>query len=200
MRACRPHQGIEMETEERPVIDYRRVGEALAVVSSLRQAGSWCGETHVQKACYLLSALLDENPGWQFVLYRHGPYSFDLHDDVVTAQAMGWLTQHAQPPYGPSLEVTEDGARLLHGLEEAAGQHKARIDFIARRVGPRNVFELEQLATAVYVKREVVPGVTAADELSRQVRTLKPHVSESAAQRAVSDADQLARDAAALGA
>ena len=48
------------------------------LMDRLRADGSWCGETHVQKATYFLQEVLGVQTGFEYILYKHGPYSFDL--------------------------------------------------------------------------------------------------------------------------
>jgi hypothetical protein len=167
----------------------------LAVAKALRRAGSWGGETHVQKASFLFAKLFDRNPGWDFVLYKHGPYSFDLHDDLVTAKALGLLEQRPQPPYGPSLEVTEGGDRLLGQRSEELGPSADELRFVAEKIGTKNIFELEQLATAVMLRDQ---GGDSATDFAAELRKVKPHVSETDAEKAISDAEALAVEARRL--
>ena len=44
----------------------------------LYEQGSWTGETHIQKAAYLLHELRDVPFDFAFILYKHGPFSFEL--------------------------------------------------------------------------------------------------------------------------
>jgi uncharacterized protein YwgA len=178
--------------------EHDRLGLLLTITKSLRDAGSWCGETHVQKTAYLLSELKGVNPGWKFVLYKHGPYSFDVHDDLVSAQALDLLVQEPKPPYGPSLELTEAGARILDRPGEPAAHNLQSIRAVTSRVGPKNIFELEQLATAVYVTHSV--GKADLAERANQLQALKPHISPDAAQKAVVDADRLQEEVSGLAA
>jgi hypothetical protein len=55
--------------------DYALVG---AIIKELADAGSWCGETHIQKTAYVAKELLGVPIAASFILYKHGPYSFDL--------------------------------------------------------------------------------------------------------------------------
>lgn len=169
--------------------EHERLGLLLTIAKGLREAGSWCGETHVQKTAYLLNELMGVNPGWKFVLYKHGPYSFDVHDDLVSAQALQLLVQEPKPPYGPSLELTEAGNRALDRPGETAANNLQSVRALASRLGPKNIFELEQLATAVYVTHSGVDADPA--ERARRLHELKPHVSPESAQRAVEEADSL---------
>lgn len=75
----------------------------LSLVEKLRQAGSWCGETHVQKATYFLQEVAGVPLGFPFILYKHGPFSFDLRDELTAMRADGFLTLEPRDPYGASL-------------------------------------------------------------------------------------------------
>ncbi len=60
----------------------QRAAVLLTLLDALKQRGSWCGETHLQKSVYILQELFGVQLGFTFVLYRHGPYSFDLSQAV----------------------------------------------------------------------------------------------------------------------
>ena len=55
----------------------RRAAILTQLVGNLRREGSWCGETHVQKATFFLQELMEVPLGFNFVLNKHGPFSFD---------------------------------------------------------------------------------------------------------------------------
>src|SRR3989304_6206965 len=75
--------------------------------------GSWCGETHLQKAVYFLEDLLEVPLEFDFILYRHGPFSFDLRDEITSLRADELLRLVPQePPYGPRLVPTDRCDRL----------------------------------------------------------------------------------------
>ena len=46
----------------------------------LRANKSWAGETHLQKATYILKRVLGVPVEFDFILYKHGPFSFDLRN------------------------------------------------------------------------------------------------------------------------
>jgi len=59
----------------------------LSLIENLKKKGSWCGETHIQKATYFLQELFDFPLGFEFILYKHGPFSFDLSDKLTAMRA-----------------------------------------------------------------------------------------------------------------
>ena len=59
-----------------------KVAVLLKLLEKLRENGSWCGETHLQKATYMCQQLLSLPTGFDYVLYKHGPFSFDLRGEL----------------------------------------------------------------------------------------------------------------------
>jgi hypothetical protein len=121
----------------------------------LRHYGSWCGETHIQKAMYLLQDMLQVPTGFDFVLYKHGPYSFDLADELTSLRADGLLALEPQSvPYGPRFAVTPLTRRLHATFPKTLAKYADSIEFVAKALGGKRVDELERLGTALYVTRQ----------------------------------------------
>jgi uncharacterized protein YwgA len=174
-----------------------RVPILLRLAEELRERGSWCGETHLQKAVYFLQEVGEVPLGFDFVLYQHGPFSFDLREELTAVRGAGFLRLSPNPaPYGPSIEVTDVGRRLEKAAAGGLSAVEPAIEFIADHLGAANVLRLEQLSTALMVKREApaLPAERRADRL----RTLKPHITEDAAHRAVEEIDSILHEAAVL--
>jgi len=55
----------------------------VSLVEKMKNGGSWCGETHVQKCVYFLQQLLKVPMEFNCIMYKHGPYSFDLNDELA---------------------------------------------------------------------------------------------------------------------
>lgn len=76
----------------------------------LYEHGSWSGETHIQKTTYLASVLLAIPFDFDFILYKHGPFSFELRDELDDMRVDGLLERVPQGPrYGPRLLVSPRG-------------------------------------------------------------------------------------------
>lgn len=167
------------------------------LAAELRQSGSWCGETHMQKAVYLLQELLGVPTDFPFILYLHGPFSFDLRDELTSLRADELLVLEPQaPPYGPRLAVTDRAVRLEAAFGKVVDTYSKPIGFIAGTLGQRSVVELEQIATALYVTKnrtgEHDASVAArADCLHR----LKPHIPTVTAAKAIEEMDRLSAEA-----
>jgi hypothetical protein len=177
----------------------KRTAIILRLASEMRERGNWCGETHVQKAVYLLQDLAGAGTGFNFVLYKHGPFSFDLRDELTGLRADELLELEVQPqPYGPKLVPTA----LAHGLEEkfpkTLAENANRIDFVAGVVGDKGVSDLERLGTALFITLREMPGAPVADRTAR-LNEVKPHVSIATAQTAVEEIDHMILQAREMG-
>lgn len=159
------------------------------LVKALRGLGSWTGETHVQKAAYLLQHAASVPLGYEFVLYKHGPFSFDFHDELDELGADGLLVVEPQGyPYGPKLGVTSIGQRNLELRSDTVQRYQDVIDRVAAFVGSRGVGALERLATA-FLMHEQSPKASD-DELAEHLVAVKPHVGRFDALSAVREIRQ----------
>src|ERR1017187_9799640 len=86
----------------------------LSFIDRLREKGSWCGETHVQKGTYFLQELLHVPLGFDFTFYKHGPYSFDFNDKITSLRADLLLAVKARDPYGPTILLGENSENFLN--------------------------------------------------------------------------------------
>jgi uncharacterized protein YwgA len=146
----------------------------LALVKELRGKGSWAGETHVQKAMFFMNKKFGLPDEFEFVLYKHGPYSFDLHEFLSSLFASCLLEHQINPPYGPRIQLTAAGEAFLAGYNSEMGSRKSAISAVAEWFGGKGVAELEKLATALWVDLEQPKA--AASQLAQQVNEIKPHI------------------------
>ena len=171
----------------------------LALVQKLRERDSWCGETHIQKAADTLRTLFaDALPDLEFMLYKYGPYSFDLNAILNTMLADSFLRLESQPGYGPRFSAGETAWYLERHCMAAMEQWNRQLDFVAERVSPLNVKQLEPLATALMVLEENGDGDEQA--LLAQLKQKKPHVDDATGHWAIEEARKLRVDAKGLAA
>ncbi len=157
----------------------------------LHDRGSWSGETHLQKATYLLRELQDVPLDFNFILYKHGPFSFELRDELGSMRTDRLLEREVQPPpYGPRFIVSERGRELEARFGRTMERYGAALDWVADRLGDRGVMELEQLATALWVTRELGKDATVETRAGR-LHQVKPHVPLAVAAEAVSEIDEM---------
>lgn len=170
----------------------QRVAILTRLSDKLRERGSWCGETHLQKATYFLQELLNVPTEFKFILYKHGPFSFDLRDELAAmcADELLKLKPHA-PPYGPTIVTSDDGKVLQERFPKTLTRHQSSIDFVAEKLGDKGVSALEGLATALYVTKEAGKNVPVAERAER-LKALKPHILRDQARAFVEEVDRIA--------
>jgi hypothetical protein len=72
-----------------------------------------------------------------------------------------------------------------------------QVGFVAEKLGNKGVVELEQLATALYVRLKE-DAETTVEERAARINELKPHISEAEARRAVGEVDRICAEAVAV--
>lgn len=165
----------------------------VSLLEKLRQHGSWCGETHIQKAVFMLQKLFEVPAiSFEFVLYKHGPFSFDLRDKLTEMRADGLIDVRVMPaPYGPSLVPTERGKVLLKAYTKVMKAQEPAIDFVAAKLGDKRVEQLERLATALYVIESEPSLKKDKRAVAKRIIELKPHIEFDKALEAKELIDQL---------
>jgi uncharacterized protein YwgA len=167
----------------------------LDLARKLLRSGSWCGETHLQKASYLLQQLLGIDTEFEFILYKHGPFSFELRDTLAEITADGLLENVVrQPGYGPTVVLTSDGKEFLERFPKTLRRYERQVEFVADHIGDKGVSELERLVTAVYLNAQ--SSGSSLEERADKLVQLKPHISVYEAREAFREAGNLALDAA----
>lgn len=171
----------------------QRAAVLLALVEKLKAAGSWCGETHIQKATYFLQDLTNVPLGYRFILYKHGPFSFDLGNEITSMLADDLVELKVQPPpYGPSILAGEGGERVKKRFPKLIDKYSKQLEAVTKKLGRKGVAELERLATALYVTRDNQVN-NDAESRAQHIHELKPHVSLALARQAVDELDEFIR-------
>ncbi len=164
----------------------------LRLLKAMQSAGSWCGETHVQKCAYFLQQAFHVPLDFNFTLYKHGPFSFDLRALLGDMRGRLLIDVTPQGAYGPSLQASDSGEALLQRFPRTTGRYAGQIERVASTLGRKDVAELERLGTAFYV-RNIDPSASPAQRTAL-ITQLKPHISESQARGAVSEVDKILAD------
>lgn len=176
----------------------QRDGLLFELINQLKEQGSWCGETHIQKATYFLEEMMDVPLGFRYVLYKHGPFSFDLSDELGSMRADALLKWEIKPdPYGNGLKTTEESRRLQALVPRTIARYRPAISFVAEKFGAHGVKDLEKISTALYVTKEQ-PGQSLASR-ARRVTELKPHIPYAEAEMAVRFVDEMREEAVGIG-
>lgn len=158
------------------------------LVQRLRDEGSWGGETHVQKATFFLQELMEVPLGFDFILYKHGPYSFDLHDEIAALRGDGLLTFELHYQYSPHLQPTDLCAYIQGLFPKTLARYDSRITLVAETLGNKGVVQLELLGTALFVTLNYEKSVPCR---AAKMTCLKPHISLPQARESVADVDRI---------
>jgi len=168
----------------------QRVALLALLNREMLKRGSWCGETHIQKAAFLLQEMLDVHMGYEFILYRHGPFSFELRDELASMQADQLLDLVSrQQGYGPTYLPTEFGEEFVERFPNTIARNFGAVQFVADELSDKGVVELEKLATAFFITR-----FGDSNEIERRAQRLvelKPHFSLPDARSATERVDRL---------
>lgn len=161
----------------------------ISLIEELRKRGSWCGETHVQKAAFLLQEIFKINLGFRFILYKHGPFSFNLRYETRAMQADRFISLDPTPPYGVSLAIEKKGTELEEDFGEFLINHNSQIEFIADCIGDMGVANLERLSTALYVTN--AQQGKDVETRSKCMKELKPHINLKEARSFINSIDDM---------
>lgn len=172
----------------------QRAAVLASLLKHLDAKGSWCGETHLQKATFFLQGLLEVPLGYDFILYKHGPYSFELSDELGRLEADYLFEEVSKPrPYGPSYRLAGDAWDKLQRWEsQTIAKGEDAVAFVAEHLGNKNVTELERLATALFatIDQRADAGKTV-DARAKWIVGVKPHITLPQAREAVQKVDSI---------
>lgn len=143
---------------------------------------------------FILQDIAKANFGYKFVIYKHGPYSFDLSNELTEMRAAGILEfQFPREGYGPSIRATDFGDRVYNVNKENLEKYNAVSKFLAEWFSASDVRHLEKIATAYFVtaKNPRDPAM----ERARKLNSLKPHVDMQSAEQAVRIVDEKRKEA-----
>src|SRR4051812_47199628 len=102
-----------------------KVALICAIAEAMRQRGSWSGETPLQKSIYFAQEVFKIPLGFTFILYKHGPFSFDLRDELASIRADNLMEFRPNAyPYGPTLAVTDQGRRFVERNKQAVDKFR----------------------------------------------------------------------------
>lgn len=165
----------------------------LRLLIVLEENGSWCGETHLQKTAFCLKDITKVPFDYDFILYKHGPFSFDLKDELSFLRAYDLIRFIIrQYPYGPSLSITERGQNFLEKYPKIQEKYKVGLNFIGKTLSNKNVAELEQIATALYITKK--ESIKEAAVITKRINEIKPHITLEKAAIAVKNIEDLSEE------
>jgi uncharacterized protein YwgA len=177
----------------------KRSAVILSLIDSVQENNSWCGETHIQKTVYFLQELLGVPLGYDFILYKHGPFSFELNEELMAMRADMMIHLESRPPYGPSIWPGPMSGRVKGLFPKTLKKYEAGVKFIGKEMGKYNIVVLERIATALYVNlKQPGNGREGVEHMVSCIRKIKPHIAYEEARAAVAQETQISKRAKAL--
>jgi hypothetical protein len=159
------------------------------LIKKLQAKGSWCGETHLQKAAFIVQDLVKSKFGYKFIMYKHGPYSFDLKSELDAMKASNIIDfTFPKAGYGASIKATEFGERLYKINKQNIRGYEKACQFVADWFSSQDVKYLERVATAYFVTSKHIREPVASR--AKRLNMLKPHVDIASAEEAVRIVDE----------
>ena len=165
--------------------NFERWAILLELIKELNDKDSWCGETHIQKSVFFLQELKNIPLNYDFIIYKYGPFSFELSDEITALRAFDFIEVEAVPPYGVTISIKANKNQLGKLYSEDVKKYKKDIEFIASQFGNKSVVQLEKLATAYYLFK--IESLKEKDEIVQRLRVIKPHISVKDAEIAVTE-------------
>ncbi len=167
-----------------------RIALLCHLVAAMADAKSWAGETHLQKSVMFLQKLLSVPLGYEFVLYKHGPFSFDLRSELAVMRTRLLLDVEPHLGYGPSFTLGRWGERAI---KKSTG-YAQEIEFVAKNISTKDTRLLERLSTAFFLRNKYQGR--SNEDIAKEINRLKPHISQEQAMHAIEDAAHLQADVA----
>jgi len=157
------------------------------LVKEYRAANHFCGETHVQKSVYFMQELFKVPLGFEYLLYKYGPFSFELQGHLAAMRADDMLIVRPHE-YGSTFEPGEQVTYLEQHLPNTIRTYGDAVRFGVDHLARLGVKQLEALATALYFTvREENPAV---DARAAMICEVKPHISIDDARKSVEQIDR----------
>lgn len=153
------------------------------LVKKMREKDSWAGETHIQKCVLFLQELTKVPLCYEFVLYKHGPYSFELRNELAEMRASLYLEVEPRIGYGPSFTLGPWGQKAV-GKPHS---YSLAVEFVCDKISTRDVRSLERISTAFFIQSEPDNSELNSVDVARRVNKLKPHISFEEARVAVNE-------------
>ena len=176
----------------KPLKEQERRSLICHLVEQMRKAGSWSGQTQIQKSVVFLQDLLRVPMGYDFILYKHGPFSFDLRSELAIMRIRLQLDLEPNHWYGPSFTLGVWGRKAV----EFPTAYDDAIEFVATEISVKDTRSLERISTAFFLKAKY-PSRSDSQTAS-EIHRLKPHISIQQALQAIEEVDELGRKAAEI--
>ena len=172
----------------------KRFAIVLSVIENLHRFESWSGETHIQKTVYFLEKTFPEVIDYYpFILYKYGPFSFELRDDLGIMSAEKFIKITPRFPYGLRIFPGEISGEIKKLFPKTLAKNDNKIKFITKKLADKKVSDLEAAATALYVSVEVMAGASKEKRVEKLCQ-LKPHILFEQADEVIDEVDKILQE------
>jgi hypothetical protein len=131
-------------------------------------------------------------------LYKHGPYSFDLSDELMAMRADMLIQLKSQHRYGPSIVPGPTSKQLKRLFPKTLLKYESKVYFIANQLANYGVADLERIATAFFIANESDMSTTTTQQMATKINKIKPHISTEEALKALETESKLTTEAKEL--
>ncbi len=153
----------------------KKVAIILRLIDRLREKGSWCGEIHIQNNIFFLQELIQVPIVFKFILYKRGPFSFDLRDELTSIRADGLIELEPHYSFSPKIVPTNQSEYIQKICSKTLAKYDDQISFVANNFGEKDVVDLRHLATALYIIKNTTLD-TNIEERFQELTRLKPNI------------------------
>lgn len=165
------------------------------LVEKLNEDGSRSDEIQLQKVVYLMQSFEDVQTGYDFSLYKHAPFSFDLRDEITGFRADNLFNiEYMTSPHVPCLRAKDLPQILREKYSSTREAYSQNIASIAGLVKNKSIVELELLATAVFFTLDGRQDLPASDR-AEAINSFRPHITFEVALDAVNRVDEIREEA-----
>ncbi len=161
----------------------KRKAILLMLIEKMNEKGNWSGETHIQKAVYFLQRGCKVPIEYDFILYKYGPFSFELKEDLIEMKIKDFINVKPNSPYGVSLAPGNKFGIYRKLFSKDLEKYKRKLVFVAENISKHPVDLLEKISTALYVVAE--EKINDDKEVATRINSLKPHISIGEAEEAI---------------
>ena len=175
--------------------NYRRMALLLRIMELLREKGSWCAEWHIQKSAYFAQDLMKVPFEYDFIIYKFGPFSSSLDDDLSGMLALLVAELEAHDIFlSPKYRIGRRGGKLMETFGKRIAKYENRLEFVSDRIGHMKIKELEQVGTALFITRQMENEASVSVRCDRLQRR-KPHIERRDAETAIEKTDRWIEEA-----
>jgi len=172
----------------------------LSVIKSLQKTTEKVNETKIQKTMFFIEEIFPEIDVYEFIMYKYGPFSFDLRDDLGHMVAKKFLRTIDREPYGTQISEDDLSKQLEMQYSENYLKIKPYSDFIAEKIGGKGIHDLEAIGTALFIiqiKDKEIQNITLQNKI-KLFDIFKPHIDEKIAIDAIEEVKTILEEAEKL--